>query len=125
MQEKESIISVRYGQTNLSLGSLFDIIGVTVRHHSAEPRDARVTVWHHTAEPCDAKTVTLGTDLSVRTSHSYQILIFFELNFLAQVRLGPLWAVTETRLMSEMLYVRKLDYTIDLNSEKQLAYQVL
>ena len=29
------------------------------------------------AEPRDAKTVTLGTDLSVRTSHSCQILILF------------------------------------------------
>ena len=56
MQEKESIISVRYGQTNLSLGSLF-------LDHSAEPRDA--------------KTVTLGTHLSVHTSHSCQILIIF------------------------------------------------
>ena len=35
----------------------------------------RVTVWHHSAEPRDAKTVTLGTDFSVRTSHSCQILI--------------------------------------------------
>ena len=30
----------------------------------------RVTVWYHSAEPCDAKTVTLWTDLSIRTSHS-------------------------------------------------------
>ena len=30
-------------------------------------------------EPSDAKTVTLGTDLSVRISHSCQILIFFML----------------------------------------------
>ena len=30
----------------------------------------RVTDWHHSPEPRDAKTVTLGTDLSVRTSHS-------------------------------------------------------
>ena len=44
VQEKESIISVRYGQTNLSLGSLF---------------------WHHSADPRDAKTGNLGTDLSV------------------------------------------------------------
>ena len=35
----------------------------------------RVTVWHHEAEPRDAKTVILGTDLSVCTSHSCQILI--------------------------------------------------
>ena len=35
----------------------------------------RLTVWHHSAEPRDAKTVTLGIDLSVRTSHSSQILI--------------------------------------------------
>ena len=35
----------------------------------------RVTVWHHSEEPRDAKTVTLGTDLSIRTSHSCQILI--------------------------------------------------
>ena len=35
----------------------------------------RVTVWHHSAEPRDAKTMTLGTDLSIRTSHLYQILI--------------------------------------------------
>ena len=34
----------------------------------------RVTVWHHSAEPRDAKSVTLGTDLSIRTSHSCQIL---------------------------------------------------
>ena len=47
MQEKETIISVRYEKTNLS-------------------------------EPRDAKTVTLGTDLSVRTSHSCQILIVFD-----------------------------------------------
>ena len=37
----------------------------------------RVTVWHHSAEPHDAKTVTLWKDLSVRTSHSCQILIIF------------------------------------------------
>ena len=55
MQEKESIICVRYGQTPVP----------------------RVTVWHHSAEPRDAKTVTLGTDLSVRTSHSCQILILW------------------------------------------------
>ena len=35
----------------------------------------RVTVWHHSAETLDAKTATLGTDLSIRTSHSCQILI--------------------------------------------------
>ena len=34
-----------------------------------------VTVWHHSAEPRDAKTMTFGTDLSIRTSHSCQILI--------------------------------------------------
>ena len=34
-----------------------------------------VTVWHHLAEPGDTKTMTLGTDLSIRTSHSCQILI--------------------------------------------------
>ena len=37
----------------------------------------RVTVWYHSAEPCDAKTVTLGTDLSIRTSHSCKILILY------------------------------------------------
>ena len=37
----------------------------------------RVTVWHHSAEPRDAKTMTLGTDLSISTSHSCQILIIF------------------------------------------------
>ena len=37
----------------------------------------RVTVWHHSAEPRDAKTMTLGTDLSIRTSHSCHILIIF------------------------------------------------
>ena len=58
MQEKESIISVRYGLTNLSLWSL-------VLYHSAEPRDA--------------KPVTFETDLSVRTSHSCQILIFCQM----------------------------------------------
>ena len=36
----------------------------------------QVTVWHHSAEPRDAKTMTLGTDLHIRTSHSCQILIF-------------------------------------------------
>ena len=36
----------------------------------------RVTVWHHSAEPRDAKTMTLGTDLPIRTTHSCQILIF-------------------------------------------------
>ena len=56
MKEKEYIISVRYGQTNLSLGSLF---GIT-RQSIVMP-----------------KTVTLGTDLSVRTIHSCQIPIFF------------------------------------------------
>ena len=35
----------------------------------------RVTVWHHSAEPRDAKTMTLGTDLPIRTSYSCQILI--------------------------------------------------
>ena len=38
----------------------------------------RVSVWHHSAEPRDAKTMTLGTDLPIRTSHSCQILIFFK-----------------------------------------------
>ena len=37
----------------------------------------RVTVWHHSVEPRDAKTVTLGTDLPIRTSHSCQLLIMF------------------------------------------------
>ena len=59
MQEKESIISVRYGQTDKSVH--------------------RVTVCHHSAEPRDAKTVTLATDLSVRTSNSGQILIISQL----------------------------------------------
>ena len=36
----------------------------------------RVTVWHHSTESRDAKTMTLGTDLPVRTTHSCQILIF-------------------------------------------------
>ena len=36
----------------------------------------RVTVWHHSAEPRYDKTITLGTDLSINTSHSCQILIF-------------------------------------------------
>ena len=36
----------------------------------------RVTVSHHAAEPRDAKTMTLGTDLPIRTSYSCQILIF-------------------------------------------------
>ena len=36
----------------------------------------RVTVWHHSAEPRDHKTMTLGTDLPIRTSHLCQILIF-------------------------------------------------
>ena len=48
MQEKESITSVGYVQTNLKA--------------SCRARDA--------------KTVILGTDLSIRTSHSCQILIF-------------------------------------------------
>ena len=30
----------------------------------------RVTVWHHSAEPRDAKTMTLGTDLPIRTPGS-------------------------------------------------------
>ena len=29
-----------------------------------------VTVWHHSAEPRDAKTMTIGTDLPIRTSHT-------------------------------------------------------
>ena len=37
----------------------------------------RVTVWHHSAEPCDAKTMTIGTDLSILTSHSSLILILY------------------------------------------------
>ena len=36
----------------------------------------RVTVWHHSTEPRNAKTMTLGTYLSIRTSHSPQSLIF-------------------------------------------------
>ena len=36
----------------------------------------RVTVWHHSAEPRDAKTMILGPDLSIRTSHSCKILIY-------------------------------------------------
>ena len=46
---------------------------------------ARATVCHHSAEPRDTKTVTLWTDLSNRTSHSCQILIFlhaFECQYL-------------------------------------------
>ena len=35
----------------------------------------RVTVWHHSTEPRDANTMTLGTYLPTRTSHSCQILI--------------------------------------------------
>ena len=38
----------------------------------------RVTVWHHSAEPRDAKTMTVGTDLPICTSHSYQILTFHD-----------------------------------------------
>ena len=30
---------------------------------------SQITVWHDSAEPCDAKTMTLGTDLSIHTSH--------------------------------------------------------
>ena len=36
---------------------------------------SRVTVLHHSAEPRIAKAMTIGTDLSIRTSHSCQILI--------------------------------------------------
>ena len=43
----------------------------------------RVTVWHHSAEPRDAKTMTFGTDLSIRTSHLCQIHIFLH-TFLCQ-----------------------------------------
>ena len=35
----------------------------------------RVTIWHHSTEPRDAKTMTFGTDLSIHTTHSCQILI--------------------------------------------------
>ena len=54
----------------------------------------RITVWHHTAEPRDAKTVTLGIDLFVRTSHSCQILIVIaqKLDGLKRLRL---WTQTE------------------------------
>ena len=55
VQEKEYIMSVSKVRTDKSV--------------------PRVTVWHHSAEPRDAKTVTLGTDLSVRTLNSCQILI--------------------------------------------------
>ena len=51
VQEKESIISVRYGQTNHCLASLGS--------HSAEPRDV--------------KAVTLGTDCLTLMSDSYII----------------------------------------------------
>ena len=40
----------------------------------------RITVWHHSAEPQDDKTMTLGTDLSISTSHSCQILIVHSFN---------------------------------------------
>ena len=51
----------------------------------------RVTVWHHKVGDAktwhhkvgDAKTVTLGTDLSIRTSHSCQILILYYIRSLA------------------------------------------
>ena len=41
----------------------------------------RVTVWHHSAEPRDAKTITLGTDLPIRTlmSDSYILLKKFQI----------------------------------------------
>ena len=65
VQEKESIMSVRYGWTNLSLGS--------------------VTVWHHLAEPHDAITMTLGTGLPIRTSHSCQILIVWYMYLCSRV----------------------------------------
>ena len=42
----------------------------------------RVTVWHHSVEPHDDKTMALGKDLSIRTSHSCQILIFYTQNLL-------------------------------------------
>ena len=34
----------------------------------------RVTVWETSAEPRDAITMTLGTDLPIRASHSCQFL---------------------------------------------------
>ena len=41
----------------------------------------QVIAWHHSAEPRDAKTMTLGTDLSILTSHSCQILIISSSTF--------------------------------------------
>ena len=38
---------------------------------------SRVTVWHHSAAPRDTKTMFLGTDLSIRTWSSCQILILY------------------------------------------------
>ena len=36
-----------------------------------------ITVLHHSAEPRDAKTVTLGTKFSIRTSHLCKILVIW------------------------------------------------
>ena len=106
VQEKESIISVRYGWANLSLGSLFGItrqslgslFGITRQSHlmpscfrilhrlhitlSVNIRNVNIVehmeILNTSAEGAslrDAKTMTLGTDLSICTSHSCQILI--------------------------------------------------
>ena len=79
MQEKEPIISVRFGWTNVFLGLL---LGIT-RHHSAEPRDTKTMILgtnlsictsqqschvRFSAEPRDTKTMILGTDVSICTS---------------------------------------------------------
>ena len=52
--DDKSILAVMYGQKFLSLG---------------------ITVWHHSAQPRDAKTVTLEMTISVRTSQPWKILI--------------------------------------------------
>ena len=54
------------------------------------------------AEPRDAKTMTLGTDLPICTSHSCQILIFLIINrhfCLFLHRYGMLWVLIRSALL--------------------------
>ena len=81
----------------------------------------RVAVWHHSAEPRDAKTMTLGTVLSIRTSHSCQNLILFTFRakfHFWQIRLYPRYTAIEFALNNRRTQMKN---TIELANCRRLA----
>ena len=66
----------------------------------------RVTVWYHSAEPRDAKTMTLGTNLHIRTLHSCQILIVrFILHETVRLRFSLLQTIEGINFGLAIMYV--------------------